>query len=208
MQGAANSVGSGTTSSFGSAGGVTSTLDALREKAKNGQITIGESINLAIMEEMTGDPTKTCSAEVLQASTQSTSARAQGEVKTDATRDGRTTQEDVWSDFNGPKARSQLAADFAAENNDAEASVQTAATAAASPLLKTSVVMTSADLKARLRARGVSEAEVPCHVACRISCRISCAHATPCVQSWPKPSLHVSGTRARAHIDAPRCHCL
>jgi len=42
-------------------------MDALREKAKAGQITIGDSINLAILEEMMRDPTTTCKAEDLQA---------------------------------------------------------------------------------------------------------------------------------------------
>ena len=42
-------------------------MDGLREKAKAGQITIGDSINLAILEEMMRDPTTTCHAEDLQA---------------------------------------------------------------------------------------------------------------------------------------------
>jgi pyruvate/2-oxoglutarate/acetoin dehydrogenase E1 component len=42
-------------------------MAGLREEAKNGQITIGDSINLAILEEMMRDPTTTCKAEDLQA---------------------------------------------------------------------------------------------------------------------------------------------
>eukprot|EP00614_Pseudopedinella_elastica_P011746 CAMPEP_0172592566 /NCGR_PEP_ID=MMETSP1068-20121228/11560_1 /TAXON_ID=35684 /ORGANISM="Pseudopedinella elastica, Strain CCMP716" /LENGTH=803 /DNA_ID=CAMNT_0013389615 /DNA_START=67 /DNA_END=2478 /DNA_ORIENTATION=- len=42
-------------------------MDALRAKAKAGEITIGDAVNLAILEEMMRDPTTTCKAEDLQA---------------------------------------------------------------------------------------------------------------------------------------------
>mmetsp|Transcript_26776 Transcript_26776/g.54715 ORF Transcript_26776/g.54715 Transcript_26776/m.54715 type:complete len:709 (+) Transcript_26776:35-2161(+) len=42
-------------------------MDAMREKAKNGEITIAEAVNLAIHEEMLRDPTTTMQAEDLQA---------------------------------------------------------------------------------------------------------------------------------------------
>jgi len=46
---------------------VTAHIDALREKAKAGDISIGDAINLAIHEEMLRDPTTTIHAEDLQA---------------------------------------------------------------------------------------------------------------------------------------------
>jgi len=42
-------------------------MDGLREKAKAGQLTIGDAINLAVLEEMMRDPTTTMHAEDLQA---------------------------------------------------------------------------------------------------------------------------------------------
>ena len=42
-------------------------MDGLRAKAKAGSITIGDAVNLAVLEEMMRDPTTTCKAEDLQA---------------------------------------------------------------------------------------------------------------------------------------------
>lgn len=46
---------------------ITAHMDAMREKAKAGEITIAEAVNLAIHEEMLRDPTTTMQAEDLQA---------------------------------------------------------------------------------------------------------------------------------------------
>lgn len=221
VQGAAASPGGG-----GGSGAVPFTLDALREKAKKGEITIGESINLAILEEMARDPTTSCKSEDLQAVPKGTSAREQRGVEQHATVVGSATQDNAGA---GVRLRSQcaaqLAADFAAEDNDEEAIAHTAAATAASAPLKTSGVMTSADLKARLRARGVSEAEVPLHVIFTVTYRISCADSTPCVHSASSSTFfarfcarsvltHILSFFVRtrpcacAHIEAPRWCCL
>lgn len=46
---------------------INSHIDALREKAIEGRITIAEAVNLAIHEEMQADPLTTMQAEDLQA---------------------------------------------------------------------------------------------------------------------------------------------
>jgi pyruvate/2-oxoglutarate/acetoin dehydrogenase E1 component len=42
-------------------------MESLRAKAAAGQITIGDAVNLAVLEEMVRDPTTTIHAEDLQA---------------------------------------------------------------------------------------------------------------------------------------------
>ncbi len=196
----------------GGAGAVPSTLDALREKAKKGEITIGESINLAILEDMTRDPTTTvlttCTAEDMEAVPKGTSAREQRGVEKLVTMVGAQDNAGTGLKLRSDRA-AQLAADFAAEYNNAETIARTAGATAGSAQLKSSAVilshLTSADLKARLRARGVSEAEVPLHVTVTptvtctvaVTCRISCAHSTACVHSACSSALFA---RVRAHV--------
>jgi post-segregation antitoxin (ccd killing protein) len=204
---------------------VPSTLDTLREKARKGEITVGESINLAILEEMARNPTTTCKAENSQAVPKGASAREQRGVEKHATIVGSATQDNAGAGLVGSATQdnagagfklgsagfklgsqraaqlaAQLAADFAAEDNDGEAIAHTAAATDASALLKTSGVMTSADLKARLRARGVSEAEVPPHVSNVIVTVTSCADSIPCVHSASSSAFF-----ARVCAHAPLC---